>query len=374
MGFLRSALNRLRGSGPCTIAPFAEIANDRTTYAHGIHRAEDFSGILTELHYEPTFYQRALGLEDETIRYEQLPDGPRYCDGGLRPAFSTRVMALTAAGVATSDGIIYCLRTRRAVAETVRQWTAPATDHPLLSAPNFPPPSRRLGRCLNLGTQGGDGFFHFLVESIPRLQYARAWLQYADHVIANGRPGGFQERWLTHAGVPKERIIWLQSLTHFACDQVLFIDYPMLNYQPSPGAITAIRDAFPPAQTGKARRRIWISRSDANNRQVNWERDLLAQLPGFERTILSELTPEAQIQLFSDSDSVVAPHGAGLANLVFCSPGARVVEIFPPSHRQPIYSRLAQLSGLDYRWTVADFSSPQPPPELVKRILDYLKP
>ena len=42
-----------------------------------------------------------------------------------------------------------------------------------------------------------------------------------------------------------------------------------------------------------------------------------------------------QVELFVYADVVVAPHGAGLTNLLFCREGTRIVEIFPPTYINP---------------------------------------
>jgi hypothetical protein len=43
-----------------------------------------------------------------------------------------------------------------------------------------------------------------------------------------------------------------------------------------------------------------------------------------------------------------------LANLVFCAPGTRVLELFAREYVNPCYWRLAALGGLDYRPVVAE--------------------
>lgn len=51
--------------------------------------------------------------------------------------------------------------------------------------------------------------------------------------------------------------------------------------------------------------------------------------------------------LFANAKIVIAPHGAGLTNLIFCKPGTKVLEIFQ-SHEDDTYCYLAQVLGLDY--------------------------
>ena len=53
--------------------------------------------------------------------------------------------------------------------------------------------------------------------------------------------------------------------------------------------------------------------------------------------------------LFRDAEIIIAPHGGGLANLVFCAPGTKVIELFP-SVNIDIFYRLAMQLQLDYRY------------------------
>ena len=365
----------LRGSGPWRLAPFADIARDRTSYAGGVHRAEDFTGLL---HSEPggaAFYPPGTSLLNQPATCETLPDGPRYRGSGVAPVPARQVFALCDAGVLSSEGVVYCRRSRRAVAETVLQWTAPAAEHPLLGAAGYPAARPLPGLSLSLLTLGGEGFYHFLLESIPRLRLLRPWFDRADHVLSPGRPDGLHARWLAHAGVPLAKVVWMDGLCHVACEQVLFTSAPMRNYQPDAWVLRAVRETFPPPPPSPgAPRRLWISRRDAQLRQISWEDELLARLPGFTRIELGGLSPAEQTALAAGADVIAGPHGAGLSHVVFGRPGARVVELFPHARRQPVYARLAALAGLDYAWAVADFDRAPDLPALAAAINAFCPP
>jgi capsular polysaccharide biosynthesis protein len=68
---------------------------------------------------------------------------------------------------------------------------------------------------------------------------------------------------------------------------------------------------------------------------------------GFERYVLEDLAIAEQIELFHDAEFVVAPHGAGLANLVFGT-GASVLELFPSRWAVPHYYLLSRACGHRY--------------------------
>ena len=55
-----------------------------------------------------------------------------------------------------------------------------------------------------------------------------------------------------------------------------------------------------------------------------------------------------QALLFSQAKVVIAPHGAGLTNIVFCNPNTKIVEFFSPNYLHPGYWRLSNQVGLEY--------------------------
>ena len=54
------------------------------------------------------------------------------------------------------------------------------------------------------------------------------------------------------------------------------------------------------------------------------------------------------VHLWSTATLVVAPHGAGLTNLMFCQPGAVVVELYREGNPSGIYQAMADIFGLRY--------------------------
>ena len=51
---------------------------------------------------------------------------------------------------------------------------------------------------------------------------------------------------------------------------------------------------------------------------------------------------------------VVGGHGAGLADLAFCRPGTRVLELLPDSHPMPFFATLAGSGGLRYGYLLGE--------------------
>jgi hypothetical protein len=370
---LKKLTHSLLSDGPNSLASFDAIVAARTHTRGGVHRAEDFSGVLATARVEPVDYPPAHALLGQEPTWEQLSDGPRYREAGLAAVSAPRVCLFDDAGVISPDGIVYCRRSRQAVAETVRQWTAPAAEHLIFSAPGYPSAVKLPGRTLSLLTLSGEGFYHLLLEAVPRLHLARPWLESFDRVLVNGTAGGFHERWWRHACLDPAKLVWMSGLCHVACEQLVFVEYPMADQRPGVWLVSAIRESLlttvPLLRPG---RKLWISRTDAKVRQFAWENELLAQLPGVERVELSRLSPPEQIALAREASAILGPHGAGLGHIVFSQPGTKLVELFPSAHRQPIYHRLTALAGGRYAWATVNFAQPDRAAELADRIQRFL--
>jgi capsular polysaccharide biosynthesis protein len=65
--------------------------------------------------------------------------------------------------------------------------------------------------------------------------------------------------------------------------------------------------------------------------------------------MLEDLPLLTQIRWFAEARAVVGLHGAGLANLAFCRPRTRVVELVPTAWRNPCFANMARQVRADYK-------------------------
>jgi hypothetical protein len=98
----------------------------------------------------------------------------------------------------------------------------------------------------------------------------------------------------------------------------------------------------------RAMERLYIrrphNRKVANADQV--ERFLASK--GFAVVELENMPPVAQMKLFVDAEFVVSTHGAGMANLVFCRPGTKILELSPNIEFRPFFWQLSEKLRLPY--------------------------
>jgi len=102
--------------------------------------------------------------------------------------------------------------------------------------------------------------------------------------------------------------------------------------------------------------RLYISRSKVARRQILNEEEVFNCLSefGFTRIYLEDYNLATQISLLSNAEIIVAPHGAGLTNLVWCNSTARVLEIFSPNYINICFWAIANQIGMEYFYLIGD--------------------
>lgn len=86
------------------------------------------------------------------------------------------------------------------------------------------------------------------------------------------------------------------------------------------------------------------------------EVETLLSQKGYQIAQLSKLSLTEQMSLLHQADVIVAPHGAGLANLIFCRPGTKIIELSGDTYINSCFVRISQVLGFDH--TLALFSAP----------------
>lgn len=107
--------------------------------------------------------------------------------------------------------------------------------------------------------------------------------------------------------------------------------------------------------TANGPRGLYLSRAGAKLRSPINENELEAKLDiaGAPVFIASDANHPEQIARFRAARVVVAVHGAGLTNILFCAPGTKIIEIFPRNFVKSTYWRLAQVLGLEHQPIIA---------------------
>ncbi len=208
-----------------------------------------------------------------------------------------------------------------------------------------------------LHTRGGDNYYHFLTDVLPRLELLRrAGIEPESYLV--NRTTRFQRDLLDHLGITAGRCLGSEKYPHLRAERLVVPSLPDDDLRTPPWIVPWLRDRFLPADVAPPHRRLYVGRGNQKHtRRVDNEAEVLAALEplGFESIDPGQMSPAEQVRAFAEAECVVGVHGAGLTNLAFCPPGVGVVELFAPDYVNECFWALATtVEGLRYRYLVGD--------------------
>ena len=224
------------------------------------------------------------------------------------------------------------------------------------------------------GGGGVHNYFHWLFDVLLRFHLLEKsdFLQEVDYFVVPNYQKSFQRETLKILGIREDQIIEATYNMHLRASQLIVATHPR-----SQGVIPEwcpdfFRQKFSEiAQTSRRfAKRVYISRRDSQRRNVLNEEELTDTLNtyGFESYVMSDLSVEEQVALFSQAECIISAHGAALANLVFCNPGAKVIELFSEAYVYPLYYHLADRSELIYDYLIFPSNTTAEHPKLGEKI------
>lgn len=209
-------------------------------------------------------------------------------------------------------------------------------------------PDGRIENAIVLTAPGNH--WHFHVDGLANL---------SDAVLARCR------RFVVDPGCSDDQIAFLRRYA----DALL---PGSIDVETRPGAVCALRNVYVPTNKAfgskiaayraclgridgiqghpDAKDRLYISRRDAETRQLLNEDELLSMLQsdfGFHVVLNEGHSILDQVSIYRGAEAVMGPHGAGLTNILFSEKPSLLVEMFN-SVQQPFYPALSQALGVRY--------------------------
>jgi tetratricopeptide (TPR) repeat protein len=218
----------------------------------------------------------------------------------------------------------------------------PASHH-IFSA-ELAPLEQIPGRVAALAGLSGHNYFHWMVDILPRLELLRQsgieW-EAIDKFWINSAIQPFQQQTLETLGIPLDKILASDHHSYIQTDLLIAPSFTGHLGWIEPWALEFLRREFLPIAAAKTAlpKRIYISRAQANHRRVLNETAVMQQLShlGFVSVTLETFSFAEQVALFAQAEVIIAPHGGGLTNMLFCSPGTTIVELVAPSYIRHYY-------------------------------------
>lgn len=193
-------------------------------------------------------------------------------------------------------------------------------------------------------------YYHWLIEDLPTALRARDTCEVGIPLIGGSQPGyvedslrffGFDEVIRTDKNVHGKNFVLAARANDSGWPNPYDVEYLRTILLDSRGA-----------RSEKTPRRFYVTRRNARRafqNELELEAAMLAS--GFEVVELELLSFAEQVRLFRNAEIVIGAHGAGLANCVFLSSEATVIELVEPERAIQCFEVLSKIIGFKY-WRV----------------------
>jgi hypothetical protein len=212
------------------------------------------------------------------------------------------------------------------------------------------------GTVAVLSTAGAMLYYHWLFQLLPRFELIKRsgiGINSIDYFLVNSAKAPFQRESLEALGIDQRKIIESSKVPYLRASTLVVPSVPLWGGCYAPWMREFLRNTFLPRsdnEMGPATRRLYISRGSAGYRRVLNETDVVRLLDefGFEEAKFESLSVRQQAATIASCEVIVAPHGGGLSNLIFCRPATKVIEIYSPELVAGYFWKISALLGLDY--------------------------
>ncbi|MEG5066020.1 tetratricopeptide repeat protein [Microcoleus sp. B3-A4] len=259
-----------------------------------------------------------------------------------------------------------------------------STQHRFLNLkPEELPPLEKIdGTVAVLAGLSGNVYFHWMVDILPRIEVLQRWginLEEIDRFLVNSCQQPFQRETLKALGIPEYKIIESDRHPYIQAKQLIVPSFSGYLGWLSPQGLEFLRRVFlnqkfqklcsaniflpkgtqlsePDDRKYLYPERIYVSRSKSSYRRVINEEQVIEFLSrfGFVSVLLESMTLEEQIALFSRAKAIVAPHGSGLTNIIFCGAGTKVIELVSPNYIRQYYWAISQQLNLPHYYVIGE--------------------
>ena len=225
------------------------------------------------------------------------------------------------------------------------------------------------GSVLSLLTGGGgnNNYWHWLFDVLPRLGLCRNYIKLEDinYFLLPNLIRKFQNETLDFLNIPTQKRLSSEKFRHIKADKLIVTDHPFVvtgnatkDMMDMPKWISQwLKENFlikNPNTNGKSIKKIYIDRNDDPSnkfplRLISNENEVKEYLleNNFISIKLHETEFSEQIKLFNNAECIVGLHGGGFANIVFCKPKTKIIELKSTYAGTPI-ENLAKKNNLNY--------------------------
>ena len=203
------------------------------------------------------------------------------------------------------------------------------------------------GKVLSLltGGAGNDNYWHWLFDVLPRLAIFEDIkdLNLMDFFLLPSTDEKFQKETLDLLNISREKCISSKSFRHIQCSEIFVTDHPYaltkdISYdiQNMPRWIPKwLKKKYINKESNNYSnlpKKVYIDRKDAKSPDVRSvinddEVKNFLNKKGFKSLIMKDFHFKDQVKIFNNAEIIIGLHGAAFANLCFCKPGTKVIEL-----------------------------------------------
>ena len=225
------------------------------------------------------------------------------------------------------------------------------------------------GSVFNLtqGASGYNNYAHWLFDIVPKIKILSEIydLNKIDYFYFS-KLNSFQKETFKIFNLSPDKIIDSKIFKHCLFEKLIFCSHP--NY--FKGTFSTAQNNLPKwivnflrkkllkysEKKNKSFKKIYIDRSDSqyNHCKIINDDEIKNYLrkKGFKIVKLSKLSLRKQISIFKNCNLVIGPHGAGMANLIFCKRKTKVIEIQHAGHPNKVYQRISKFNKLRHHFII----------------------
>lgn len=210
------------------------------------------------------------------------------------------------------------------------------------------------GRILDLTTPGSNLYSHWLLDLLPKIKAVKEAgydVTYDfDKVIVNFYGSRFKRESFQLLGI--DDCLVSDYTNHVKC----FIAEEVVSVTPCRHALYTpewvlgfINKLFAGGESKEMPSKVYISRSKGNARRILDEALFVEKISalGYKTYYCEDHSVRTTAAVIRNATHIIAPHGAGLANIVFATPRTKIYELFC-AHISPEFYKLSLLKGLNY--------------------------
>lgn len=188
-------------------------------------------------------------------------------------------------------------------------------------------------------SQGASGYnyFHWFFDILPKIYIAKKKfnLNYFNYFYLPKIKFEYQRKTLNYLKIPSRKILNSKSIKHFYSNEIIICEHPYFkkkkwwdNYKKIPDWIVSenLKNFKKSKKSKKIKnkyfKKIYIDRNDTSHphNQIANIKEIYKILKKYNFKIvqLAKINFNKQVNIFKNANLILAPHGAGLKNLIYC--------------------------------------------------------